>query len=455
MLCIISLAACSSGADNAPAQPAQTPSEAAVAETVSPEPEKTTTVTETPTETAAEPTTLTFMAGDAAIMDWFNEYFPQFVSGDNEHNITVEAEFQQETTQILQVKAAADEIPELVSAGIPQELYDQGKFADLSGEAIWDTLYPAAKELTKDIKSGKNFTVPMSSSAVGIYYNKAIFNELGLKPAVTWADFVANLEQIKQAKPDIIPFYVGGKDSWMFGHMHEYGVMGVPKAELGYVEFERAAAENNLEKLKWNTNADGILASFGRDMMELKEKGLINENVVTATADNQVEAFATGKAATISNGTWALVDITKKNPNFTDIGFCAYPAYMEGAPAIVGNPFEGSIALSSKPEKLDASKVVLSYIFSQDALKSSSEYRGAIPSSPTVDADWSFLKDDISAVLAATASGTWTQNLPGGFSSDLNGRLVQNIFVDKYAAPEDYAQEYIDMWTEAWQAANG
>ncbi|MFE3851725.1 ABC transporter substrate-binding protein [Streptomyces griseorubiginosus] len=55
-------------------------------------------------------------------------------------------------------------------------------------------------KLTLDAWSGadgKRYCVPMASVTAGVYYNKAIFDELGLKVPTTTAEFVADLKAIK------------------------------------------------------------------------------------------------------------------------------------------------------------------------------------------------------------------------------------------------------------------
>ncbi len=403
----------------------------------------------------AKPVKLTFLVGDVANQEWFEGKFPELISGDNDQKITVEVEYQKEATKILQMKAATNEIPDFLNLGLPQEMLDQGKFLDLSNEAWWNDLYPSAKELSTDVKSGKNYVVPLASSAVGIFYNKDIFNELGLKQATTWADFVKNLEAIKAAKPDIIPFYMGGKDAWSLSHIMEYTLMGVAKQTLGYTGYEKAMAGNDLAALKWDETETGVLSIFDKCMLELKTKGLINENVVTATADNQADVFANGKAAVISQGMWVLSDLKAKNENFKSVGFAPYPTIIDGTKNVVGAPLEGTIAISASSKNIDAAKKVVEMMLSADSVKSFCETRSAIPIRKNVDANWSFMKDDVSAVLNSDVyAATWTQNLPGAFNSDENGRLVQNIYVGKYAAPVDFAKDYLKMWNSAYEAAN-
>ena len=292
------------------------------------------------------------------MMDWFCEYFPEYISGENEDRITVEVEYQKEANKVLQVKAAAGEIPDMVSTSLPQEMVDQGKFLDLSNESWWNELNPSAKELSMDVKSGKNYFVPMCMGAVGLFYNKDVFEELGLKDAETWDELMDNLRTIQEKKPEMVPFYICGKEAYTFGHMIDFMVDGVAKEKLGYSGFETAASQNDLETLGWDAQEDGILSVFAQDLLRMQEEGLLNENVITASYDNQIEAFVTGKAAMISQGVWSLADMQKKAPEFTSIGFAAYPAMLSDSTKIVGNTLDSYISISASSQHIDAAKKV-------------------------------------------------------------------------------------------------
>lgn len=58
-----------------------------------------------------------------------------------------------------------------------------------------------------------------------------------------------------------------------------------------------------LRRLSWPTDqdklqfaaADGPMAVFGEDLVDLQNKGLINADVLTATNDNCVQDFANGQ----------------------------------------------------------------------------------------------------------------------------------------------------------------
>lgn len=88
-----------------------------------------------------------------------------------------------------------------------------------------------------------------------------------------------------------------------------------------------------------------------------------------------------------------------------------------------------------------------------DAIQSLCETRSAIPANPSVDADWSIIKDDVAEVLNRDAAKvTFTQNLPGAFNGDERGRLVQELMVGKYENTVEFAEEYLKRWNEAYES---
>lgn len=62
------------------------------------------------------------------------------------------------------------------------------------------------------IKDGKVYGVPFASQTLFIYYNKAIYKQLGLSVPETWDQFLANLQAMKKA--GVQPLANGGKDGW-------------------------------------------------------------------------------------------------------------------------------------------------------------------------------------------------------------------------------------------------
>lgn len=237
----------------------------------------------------------------------------------------VEQEYQNDASSIIKVKFASGEVPDVMTT-YEQEFVDQGKYMDLSGmNEWWERLIPSMRESCTDLKTGKQYRVCTNMTMAGFFYNKEIFSKLGLTPATTWDEFVQNLTVIREKMPDVDPWFIFGKEAWHLGHLIEFIPHGYLKQSLGALECKTAMLNNDSAKLNFGAS-DGCMAVFAQNLLDLQAKGLINEDVLTATSDNCVEAFVTGKAAMFSNGMWALSGILEANPDMADkIGFAPYP----------------------------------------------------------------------------------------------------------------------------------
>jgi raffinose/stachyose/melibiose transport system substrate-binding protein len=330
-------------------------------------------------------------------------------------------------------------------------MIDNKKFVDLTDSPWWSSLNPSVKAFSTDVKSGKTYAIATLQGAVGIYYNKAIFNELGLKPANTWKEFVSNLQTIKQKKPDVVPFYMGGKDGWMLQHLAEFTFQAPAKQKLNYTDQQKAMQGNDLAKLGWDDSANGALATVAGYLMDLQKEGLINSNIVTATYDNQTTEFASGKAAVISQGLWAAGDIQKKNADIKNFGFSQYPAVMDGTKPVIGSTVDGKFYISAESKNVEAVKKVLDGILQADNMKALSEARKSPSANPSVKSDWGYLQSDVGNLLKDTniASVTFSA-MPAGFSGDDEGRLFQELFAGKYKQSTDFAKAWVDSWNKGF-----
>lgn len=427
--------------NSSPAPTAKTASDQATAQAA----------TQADTQSAVkEPVKLSFLNGTVEMVDFWNQYFEKY-NASNKDGITVEHQYQKEATKALQVRMAAGDTPDLLAAEPTQDMIDNSKFVDLTDSPWWSQLNPSVKGFCTDVKSGKAYAVATLQGAVGIYYNKAIFNELGLKPANTWKEFVSNLQTIKQKKPDVVPFYMGGKDGWMLQHLAEFTFQAPAKQSLSYTEQQKAMQGNDLAKLGWDASPNGALATLAADLMDLRKQGLINSNIVTATYDNQMTEFATGKAAVISQGLWAAGDIQKKNPDTSNFGFSQYPAILDGTKPAIGSTVDGKFYISADSKNIDAVKKVLDNILQPDNMKAISEARKSPSANPSVQSDWGYLQTDVGNLLKDTnlASVTFSA-MPAGFSGDDEGRLFQELFAGKYKQPTDFAKAWVDAWNKGF-----
>lgn len=392
-----------------------------------------------------------FFNGKVETVEWMNDLIRKFNA---EHpNILVEQEYQKDASNVIKVKFASGDIPDIVTVW-DQGFADQGKYLDLSNETQWwSRIQPSIRELCTDLRSGKQYRVATNMTMAGIFYNKKIFSDLGLKEATTWEQFVSNLKTIKEKRPGVVPMFVGGKDSWMLGHLIEFMAHGVIKQKYGTTGSRNAFLNNDAEKLAFDAPG-GVMETFAARILELKREGLFNSDFLTATYDNQLEAFATGKAAVISQGMWALAGILEKNPSMaSNIGFSPYPPIMDGTKPVVLSAEDSAYLIPAEAKHKEEAKLFLDYLFRPENLKAYSEFLKSPCAFTDVNADWGPLKDEVAKALKNGVNIGFTTEAPAGFSGDDAGRMVQELYMGTYKTPADFAKAYKAAWDRAWNAS--
>ena len=397
-----------------------------------------------------DPVKISFFTGKVETVDLVNDMIKQF----NAENpgIIVEQEFQKDASNVIKVKFASGAIPDITTV-VSQDYVDQGKYVDLSNEsAWWSRVQPSIKEMCTDVKTGKQYEIASNMTMAGLYYNKKIFSDLGLKEAKTWVEFKNNLMTIKDKKPEVVPMFVGGKEPWMLGHLVEFMAHGVIKQKYGATETKKAMLANDDSKLQFAAEG-GPMDTFAKKILELKNAGLFNKDFLTATYDNQLEAFATGKAAIISQGMWALSGILDKNKDFKDIGFSPYPSIVDGTKPVILSAEDSVYAITTASTHKVEAKKFLDFMFKAENLKKYSETTKSPSAFTDVKADWGILKDEVTKALTNGVNIGFTSG-PSGFSGDDAGRMVQELYAGKYKTSLDFAKAYKATWDKAWNATN-
>lgn len=396
-------------------------------------------------EKPAKDVDLTFFTGKVETVDLLDEIIAGFNAQSG--GITVEQEYQNDASNIIKIKFASGEAPDIMTT-YEQEYVDQGKYLDLSDmDEIWNRLIPSMKESCTDINSGKQYRICTNMTMAGFFYNKEIFAELGIEPATTWEGFVANLEKIKTEMPDVDPWFIFGSEAWHLGHLIEFIPHGYIKAKYGATAAKTAMLNNDKSVLNFG-DPDGAMATFAAGLLELQEKGLINEDVLTATNDNCVDAFVSGKAAMFSNGMWALSSVLAKDPEMADkIGFAPYPAMMEDGTPMVLVAEDSGYSISADTEHVEEAKAFLTYLFSADNQKKYAESLGSPSAFMDVDAKWApdSIVEGVNNAVSSAANIGFTNEKPAGFSGDDAGRMVQDLLAGKYTA-EEFAKAYEAAW---------
>ncbi len=187
------------------------------------------------------------------------------------------------------------------------------ELTDIMKERGWDQKHPAdaiaywQKEL-----GGPIYGAPYDVTTVGVYYNKDLFSELGLKPPETWEEFEKLIATLKEKGHT--PFAAGAQDGWPFDHYF-----------MALVHVTTPA--NKIEDLNYvkpgvKFTDDGFVQA-ATILNGWVQKGYLNENFLAASADDQAKLFTNGQTAMTIAGTWNNFTFVKQSS--FKVGFFALP----------------------------------------------------------------------------------------------------------------------------------
>ena len=186
----------------------------------------------------------------------------------------------------------------------------------------FDNLYESCKDfITAD---GKYYSYNLNNnSGMWIYYNKAIFDEVGINPPETIEDLFEISSKIKEA--GYIPMAIPDKDKWVPRLVHGNILNRFTSTEnaIFYTMWENFPDEEKAEKVEI-FNSQEVVDSFNF-LDRLNKEGVFVENAGTINDAESRFLFTSGKAAMITIGSWAADIIAREAPEL-DFGYFAWPA---------------------------------------------------------------------------------------------------------------------------------
>ena len=155
-------------------------------------------------------------------VDAYNELFNAYEAEHEGVDINFEAflntEYNTLTATSLQAGEAGDVVMTRSYGGVKPWI-DGGYLVPLDDKV--ETLVnfsPTALDAVRSQENGQVYGVPFAIQTLQMYYNKAIFEELGLSEPETWDEFLTINETLLEA--GYIPLAITGKDAWMLPIFH-------------------------------------------------------------------------------------------------------------------------------------------------------------------------------------------------------------------------------------------
>jgi len=228
---------------------------------------------------------------------------------------------------------------------------DAGFVADITEESkAWkDKVSPAAFDF--NVFNGKVYGSPCFNSSTILYYNKAIFERLGLKVPTTYSELMAVNEKLVAAK--ITPFAIGNKSQWPGAQYFVLLSMRMGGADI----FQKAIDKKVLF-------TDDVFVKAGEMLQDWVKKGYIpaGDNGINYDTGGSRMMFYTEQCAMMVQTSGFISTCKSENIDFYNnkLGIALFPA-VEGGKGKATDLLSGENAFSvsaTSKHKAMAAKLV-------------------------------------------------------------------------------------------------
>jgi raffinose/stachyose/melibiose transport system substrate-binding protein len=289
------------------------------------------------------------------------------------------------------------------------------------------------------IADGRVYGVPFASQTLLVYYNKGMYDELGLDEPETWDEFIANLEAMEEA--EITPLANGAADGWTLEVLS--GVMS-PNF-YGANDFFNAimAGETDFTDPEYVASLDQLL-----ELSEYMPDGFMGVSYVDMQA-----AFINEIAGHFVGGSWEAAYFQSQNPSL-DFGIFQGPVENAGDTRYVSSFVDGSFGASADTEYPEEAQAFLTFLMSQESGQFFADELKLISDVPGVNADDPFLQE----VIGFNENSTPYMTLVGfRYQQPTGSTLLQSALQEMFAGQIDAAaaaaqvQRGVETWFEPFQ----
>ena len=298
----------------------------------------------------------------------------------------------------------------------------------LTNEAFQDGVQDSFKSVVS--AGGEVYGAPFAPAmGGGIFYNKPIYEELGLEVPTTWDEFMANNEAIKEAgKVAVIQTYADTWTSQLFVLSDFFNVLA---------EEPDFAEKFTANEAKFATSP-AALRGFEK-LQEVAEAGYFNADFGAATYADGVRMIAMGEGAHYPMLTFAVGAIAETAPDYLDdVGFFAQPGDSADSNGLT-TWMPDSVYVAANTASPDLAKDFVAFVASPEGCEVRNEAVGA--TGPYMVAGCELPADvppSVSDMLPYFQEGG--QNAPAlEFLSPVKGPALEQILVEVGTGSRDAA----------------
>ncbi|MFD2795180.1 ABC transporter substrate-binding protein [Promicromonospora vindobonensis] len=335
---------------------------------------------------------------------------------------------------ILQTQLRSGDAPDVFNwgsgPGFGGALADAGLLYDLTDEYEergWE-VYPFAKErVTTD--DGVVYGIPGEMETLGVFYNREVFDELGLEEPENLADLERIADQVKDAGHE--PFAVSDQEGWQGGHHLSIALSSAVGSErvTELIEGERP----------WTSPEVVEAISLWQDW---QQADYLTQFPTSVSYDSGNALFFSGEAAMIPMGSW-LADAIATTAEF-EAGYFPFPA--QDGPGVYSSGLGSGPMISATTQHPEESLALLDFLSTPEHGRWMIENLNVIPPFPadTDDIDVSPLFGQVLSDVekVGTGTGDFGINIDVLMDDAFNEAMsngMQGIYSDQ-STPEEVAQ---------------
>lgn len=272
-------------------------------------------------------------------------------------------------------------------------------------------LWSRAKYTTDgtDFGKGSLFGVPFSGELVGVYYNRDLFNELGIEVPSTMAEFDSAAAALKAA--GYVPVAYGSAEMWPFYHLFG-ALLGSAMGE----DMGNDAAQTLLQQLVIDNDpaasfdTEGMLLA-ARTISDWAENGYFFDNFTGIKIDDALQMFLARQAGMFIQGSWYSMSVGEAE---FATGIFPFPAWSEGMSPQVGG-MTTPLGINAASNNQDLAAEFINILLSEQSVH---EKRTEIE----------FLPPNVPADLSSAQEGTLFHDLLSMWNEmNLNNRVGQYL----------------------------
>ena len=331
------------------------------------------------TAEAVDPVTLTMWSWRTEDVEKYNTIFDVYEAANPGVTVEFEAFLNTEYNQLLATGLEGSDGPDLAMVrayGGVQALIEAGQLMAIDGAVDTGSVEQSLLAAATGRTDGSLYGVPFATQTLQVFYNKEIFDELGLSEPTTWDEFTALNEAISAG--GYTPLALGAKDSWMLPIFHEI----VGAARYGGPEFRDGLLAGTTD-----FNDPDYVASI--QIVNDMTKYMVDDVIGVSYADSQIQ-FTAGTAAQYPGGSFELGSFTDSG---LDLGVYLVPTPPNSVSTkpISAGWADGSFAVNKTTENEDAALDLMNWLASPefgqlfvDEVKQFSAIKGLTYSDPVM-----------------------------------------------------------------------